>query len=45
MNVDRADTPIVILRRGKLLRNPSNAQLAAELAFWLRRARPICAIC
>ena len=33
MNVDRADTPIVILRRGKLLRNPSNAQIAAELGI------------
>ena len=32
-NVDRADTPIVILRREKLLRNPSNAQIAAELSI------------
>jgi thioredoxin reductase (NADPH) len=31
MNIDRADTPIVILRCGRLLRNPSNAQLAVEL--------------
>jgi thioredoxin reductase (NADPH) len=31
MDVDRADTPIVILRRQKLLRNPSNSQVAAEL--------------
>jgi thioredoxin reductase (NADPH) len=33
MNVDRTDTPIVILRREKLLRNPSNAQVAAELGI------------
>jgi thioredoxin reductase (NADPH) len=33
MNVDRVDTPIVILRREKLLRNPSNAQVAAELGI------------
>ena len=33
LNVDRADTPIVILRREKLLRNPSNAQIAAELGI------------
>ena len=33
MNVARTDTPIVILRTGKLLRNPSNAQVAAELGI------------
>ena len=31
MNVDPSDTPVVILGRGKMLRNPSNSQIAAEL--------------
>ena len=39
MNVDRADTPIVILQREKLLRNPSNAHLAAELGILVPAAR------
>jgi thioredoxin reductase (NADPH) len=39
MNIDRADTPIVILQRGKLLRNPSTAQLAAELGILVAAAR------
>jgi thioredoxin reductase (NADPH) len=39
MNVDRADTPIVILRRGKLLRNPTNAEVAAELGILAPAAR------
>jgi thioredoxin reductase (NADPH) len=33
MHVDRADTPVVILRTGKLVRNPSNSRLAAELGI------------
>jgi thioredoxin reductase (NADPH) len=39
MNIDRAETPIVILRRGKLLRNPTNAQVAAELGILAPAAR------
>jgi thioredoxin reductase (NADPH) len=33
MHVDRADTPVVILLTGKLVRNPSNSRLAAELGI------------
>ena len=33
MKVDRTDTPVVILRTGKLMRNPSNSEVAAELGI------------
>ncbi|SPM28728.1 FAD-dependent oxidoreductase [Mycobacterium terramassiliense] len=34
MNVDPQETPVVILGRGKLLRNPSNSAVAAELGMF-----------
>ncbi|MDT5131689.1 MAG: thioredoxin reductase [Mycobacterium sp.] len=33
MKVDRTDTPVVILRIGKLMRNPPNSEVAAELGI------------
>jgi hypothetical protein len=33
MKVDRTDTPVVIFRTGKLMRNPSNSEVAAELGI------------
>ena len=33
MKVDRSDTPMVILTTGKLLRNPSDSRVAAELGI------------
>jgi thioredoxin reductase (NADPH) len=33
MKVDRTDTPVVIFRTGKLMRNPSNSEIAAELGI------------
>ena len=33
MKVDRTDTPVVILRTGKLMRNLPNSEIAAELGI------------
>ena len=33
MKVDRTDTPVVIFRTGKLMRNPPNSEVAAELGI------------
>jgi thioredoxin reductase (NADPH) len=33
MKVDPTDTPVVILRTGKLMRNPSNSDVAAEMGI------------
>ncbi|HUO36857.1 MAG TPA: NAD(P)/FAD-dependent oxidoreductase [Mycobacterium sp.] len=46
MNVDPSDTPVVILRRGRVLRNPWNSQLAAELGTPASPGRAgLCATC